>query len=78
MRNAHATRLDPYECLTAREREVLGMAAEGLSNPQIAGKLSLSPRTVEMHRANLMRKLGMKTQTELVRYAMKRGVLAEE
>ncbi len=75
---ANETRLDPYESLTAREREVLGMAAEGSSNPQIAAQLSLSPRTVEMHRANLMKKLGLKSQTELIRYALKRGILAEE
>ncbi|KAF0109020.1 MAG: signal transduction response regulator LuxR family [Anaerolineaceae bacterium] len=74
---AQATRLDLYESLTAREREVLGMAAEGLSAPQIAGRLSLSPRTAEMHRANLMKKLSLKSQTELIRYALKRGLLAE-
>lgn len=77
VRNSHSARLDPYESLTAREREVVQLAAEGLSNPQIAAKLSLSPRTAEMHRANLMKKLGLKTQTDLVRYAMKRGVLEE-
>lgn len=72
------TRLDPYESLTAREREILHLAAEGLSNPGIAARLSLSPRTVEMHRANLMRKLRLKTQSELVLYAVKKGVLPVE
>jgi DNA-binding NarL/FixJ family response regulator len=76
--NARATRADPYESLTGREREVFQLAAEGLSNPQIAAKLSLSPRTVEMHRANLMKKLGLKSQSELIRYALKRGSLTEE
>ncbi len=66
---------DPYETLTVREREVFQLAAEGASNPQIAERLSLSPRTVEMHRANLMKKLGIKSQTELVKYAIRRGVL---
>ncbi len=66
---------DPFENLTDREREVFQLAAEGLSNPQIAEKLSLSPRTVEMHRGNLMKKLGLKTQTELVKYAVKRGII---
>ena len=66
---------DPFDSLTDREREVFQLAADGLSNPQIAEKLSLSARTVEMHRANLMKKLGLKTQTELVKYAVKRGVV---
>ena len=66
---------DPYETLTGREREVFHLAAEGLSNPQIAERLSLSARTVEMHRGNLMKKLGVKSQTELVKYAVKRGVV---
>jgi DNA-binding CsgD family transcriptional regulator len=69
--------LDPYEALTPREREVLQLAAEGLTNPQIAEKLALSPRTVEMHRGNLTRKLGLRTQTELVRYAIWRGLLPQ-
>jgi DNA-binding NarL/FixJ family response regulator len=69
---------DAYEGLTDREREVLHLAAEGLSNPDIAGRLSISPRTVETHRANLMRKLGLKTQTDLIRYALKRGILPME
>lgn len=66
---------DPFDLLTDREREVLQLAAEGLNNPQIAEKLSISPRTVEMHRAHLMQKLGLKTQTDLVKYALKRGLV---
>lgn len=66
---------DLYESLTDREREVLQLAAEGLSNPQIAERLSLSPRTVEMHRGNLLKKLGLRSQTELVKYALKRGMV---
>lgn len=65
---------DPYEALTHREREVFQLAAEGLSNPQIAERLSLSVRTVEMHRGNLMKKLGLRSQTDLVKYAVKRGM----
>ena len=65
---------DPFATLTEREREVFHLAVEGLSNPQIAEKLSLSPRTVEMHRANMMKKLGLHSQTELVKYAMIRGL----
>ncbi len=76
MQRSQESRLeDPFDTLTDREREIFQLAAEGQSNPQIAEKLSLSPRTVEMHRANLMKKLGLKSQTELVKYAVKRGVV---
>lgn len=67
--------IDPYDTLTSRERETLQMAAEGLSSVEIAERLSISPRTVEVHRANMMRKLGINSQTELVRYAIQRGIL---
>ncbi len=69
------TAQDIYEALTDREREVLHLAAEGLNNPDIAGKLFISPRTAETHRANVMRKLNFKTQTDLVRFAIRRGIL---
>lgn len=65
---------DLLDSLTDREREVFQLAAEGLNNPQIAERLSLSARTVEMHRGNLMKKLGLKSQTDLVKYAVKRGI----
>ena len=61
--------------LTAREREVLQMAAEGLTNNEISTKLSISPRTVEVHRANVMHKLNLRSQTDLIRYALKKGIL---
>jgi DNA-binding NarL/FixJ family response regulator len=67
--------LDPYETLTTREREVLQLAAEGYANADVATRLSLSPRTVEMHRGNLMRKLGLQNQTDLIRYALRRGII---
>lgn len=70
--------LDPYETLTTREREVLHLAAEGLNNSQIASKLSISPRTAEMHHGNLMRKLHLRNQTELIRFALQRGILSLE
>ncbi len=66
---------DIYDSLTQREREILHLAAEGRTAPQIAERLSISPRTVETHRANLMRKLGVSSQSELVRYAIKRGIV---
>ena len=76
MRRAQDSRADdPYDTLTSREREVFQLAAEGSSNPQIAERLSLSPRTVEMHRGKLMKKLGLKSQAELVKYAVKRGMV---
>jgi DNA-binding NarL/FixJ family response regulator len=68
----------PYEGLTTREREVLHLAAEGYTSAQIAERLFLSPRTVEAHRANLMRKLGLRTQADLTRYAIERGILRTE
>ncbi len=74
----HTGTLDLHERLTTREREVLQLAAEGSSNPQIAARLVISPRTAETHRANLMRKLGLNTQTDLIRYAMQRGILPTE
>ena len=70
--------LDPYETLTTREREVLHLAAEGHTNAEIAARLTISPRTVEVHRANMMRKLGLRTQTDLIRYALRRGILPPE
>jgi DNA-binding NarL/FixJ family response regulator len=66
---------DPYNELTDREREVFQMAAEGKTAAEIAKKLSISPRTAELHRSRMMDKLGIRGQTELVRYAVKRGIL---
>lgn len=75
---AKSTPLDSYNTLTPREREVLQLAAEGHPNAAIATRLSISPRTVEMHRASLMRKLSLQNQVELVRYALQRGILTKE
>jgi DNA-binding NarL/FixJ family response regulator len=66
---------DLYEMLSTREREVLHLAAEGLTNAEIAARLFLSPRTVEMHRSRLMHKLGFRTHTDLIRYALQRGII---
>lgn len=71
----HKPSSDPYQTLTNREREVLQMAAEGLSSSEIARRLSISPRTAELHRGRMMHKLGLRNQTELIRYAFKRGIL---
>jgi len=69
---------DAYDTLTNREREVLQLAAEGRTNAEIAERLVISQRTVEMHRGNLMHKLNLNNQTELVRYALWRGILPKE
>lgn len=67
--------MDAYETLSDREREVLQLTAEGLSSTQIAERLFISARTVETHRINLMRKLGLHNQTEMIRYAVRRGIV---
>jgi DNA-binding NarL/FixJ family response regulator len=67
---------DPLHSLTQRERMVLQLAAEGLSNTEVAEKLFISPRTAETHRTNLLRKLGLQTQTDLVRFAIRKGLIA--
>ncbi len=78
MQKAQETPPDPYEELTNREREVLHLVAEGHSSTEIAERLSISPRTVETHRANMMRKLDLHSQTDLIRYALKRGIIPME
>jgi DNA-binding NarL/FixJ family response regulator len=75
-RKVRDTEVDIYETLTAREREVLHLAAEGLTAASIAGRLGISLRTAETHRAHLMRKLGLHGRAQLVRYALQRGLLA--
>jgi len=75
VQRAEVASADDYETLSTREREVLQLAAEGRTNAEIAARLFISPRTVETHRANLMRKLGLHNQTELVRYAIQRGII---
>lgn len=74
LRRTASMPLDPVESLTPREREAFHLAAEGLGNPQIAERLGISVRTAETHRANLLRKLGLRNQAELVRYAVERDV----
>ena len=66
---------DAYESLTSREREVFQLVAEGYSSAGIANRLSISPRTAESHRANVIRKLRLTNQVDLIRYALTRGIL---
>jgi DNA-binding NarL/FixJ family response regulator len=61
-------------CLSAREREVLALLAEGLSNKEIATAINLSVRTVEAHRMQLMEKLSLRTVAELTKYAIREGI----
>jgi two-component system, NarL family, response regulator NreC len=69
---------DAYESLSNREREIFQLAAEGFTTSAIATRLFLSPRTVETHRSNFMRKLNLHSQTDLIRFALQRGLLPME
>jgi two-component system response regulator NreC len=64
-----------YDGLTEREQQVLKMIAEGMMNKEIAEQLSISVRTVERHRENIMSKLNLHTRAELVRYAVDKGLI---
>lgn len=75
---AKAASLDPYETLTSREREVLHLAAEGHTNNEIGARLGISSRTAETHRSNLMHKLDLHTQGDLIRFALRRGIIPME
>jgi two-component system response regulator NreC len=74
-KRAEAAGAAPHQALTTRELEVLRLSAQGLSLQQIATELSISRRTAETHRAHFMRKLGLHSQTELVRFALREGLL---
>ena len=64
-----------YDLLTAREQEIMGLLAEGLSTTQVADKLFISPKTVENHRHSIMKKLDLHSTIELARYAAKLGLI---
>ncbi len=66
---------EPFTLLSGREREVLHLIAEGLSAKEVATDLEISTKTVEAHRTSLMRKLGVRKATELVRYALRHGLI---
>ena len=65
----------PEELLTPRELEVVKLIAEGLTSDEVAEQLSISSKTVDRHRANLLEKLGMRNRVELTRYAIRRGLV---
>ncbi len=68
---------DSYSSLTEREREILKLVAEGHTNNQIAERLVISPKTVDTHRTHIMDKLNLHSRAELVKYAMRRGLLED-
>jgi len=75
IQKSEASDFDLYETLTTREREVLYFVAQGYTNVEIAEKLYVSPRTVEVHRSNMMRKLRLKNHTQLIQFALERKIL---
>ncbi|MBW7885365.1 MAG: response regulator transcription factor [Caldilineaceae bacterium] len=68
---------DAYETLSEREREVLKLIALGYTATQVAEKLALSPKTVETYRGRIMEKLNLSSRSDLVQYALARGLLSE-
>ena len=66
---------DPYDRLTTRERQVLQLIAEGMTNRQVADELKLAVKTVDTHRMRLMRKLNIHDQTTLVKFAVRKGIV---
>ncbi len=66
---------DAYDKLSEREREVLKLTAEGYSSQEIADQLVLSPKTIETYRSRLMQKLNLHHRSEIVRYALRKGLL---
>jgi DNA-binding NarL/FixJ family response regulator len=74
-RQASGAPPDPFDTLTEREREVLVLLAQGKTYQQVAETLFISVKTVDFHRTNLMRKLGLSNRAELTRFAMQRGLI---
>lgn len=68
--------VDRYDTLSEREREVFQLVAEGHSNKEIADVLSVSPATIETHRAHVLQKLALHNTTELVLFAVRRGIIS--
>ena len=75
MQNPDRTVDDPYGRLTAREREVFHLVVEGMTTKEIARRLDISVKTAETHRARVIAKVGVRNTAELVRYALRRGLL---
>jgi DNA-binding NarL/FixJ family response regulator len=75
-RVAASSIVDPYDSLSEREREVFQLLAEGHSNKDVALILSISPATVETHRAHIAQKLDIHNTAELVLYAVRKGIIS--
>ena len=69
---------DPFEKLTGREREILQLLAEGISNREISKKIHISVKTVETHRAHIIEKLNLHNATDLTKYAIRKGLIRLE
>ena len=78
LQKAQAGLLDAHNKLTVRERKVLKLLVEGASSSDIGSRLKISSRTVESHRANCMRKLGLNHPEDLIPYALQRGSLTND
>lgn len=76
LRRPGRTSTGPFGLLSPREREVLHLIADGYAAREIAVELKISPKTVEAHRTSMMRKLEVRKATELVRYAVRHGLIA--
>ncbi len=75
LQKAQAGLPDPYDTLTARERKVLQLIVEGATDRDMGARLKIGSRAVETHRAALMRKLGLNTRRQLIRYVLQRGIV---
>lgn len=69
---------DPYDSLTDREKQVLKLVAEGHSNKEVAELLDISVKTAMSHREHVMQKLGRHSRTDLIRYALRKGIIRVE
>ena len=78
LQTAQVGSAEVHDKLTVREREILGLLVEGRSSSDIASRLKISSRKVESYRANCMKKLGLSTHEDLIRYAVQRGSLARD
>ena len=74
-RKTEVQTIDSYDQLTTREREILQLAAQWRTSGDIAARLFISPRTVETHRTNLMRKLELHNHAQLIQFAIQRGLI---
>jgi len=68
--------VDTYDLLTSREREILQLLAEGKTNKEVATALNISPYTVETHRSHILQKLNLHNSSELVLYAVRKGIIS--